>query len=566
MDALGVLEVGFKQKWIYESHNTTRRTEEMVRPENGALWSVASTWAALFFFFFFYKVFFNKFFLYKLCADQGIDLFQKCSDEYRWCDKLQGLITYPNGKRSRSWPGTAPSTPTPTERNWNHHNSSCRSCIPASCTRQGAGPRPPPPVTLSLHTVQLISVPPQPWSGSCLSLSLLSPPLLRISNDQRPGSTHCRHAWFLPGLQRREGGNFGRCVFCRFPPPPPPPPAGTNARRSGPCCCGNAKPSGLVMLLMKKKPERQVPSPMVVAVTILTQPCQVVCDLKCGPLFSTWCPWAEASEGTEREKKPGGAGADGERSGGGRGMLSDGEDAARRGTVVNSRPTTAEASCSWCLLASSPLAPAQHTTQTFVTLHHHWTTASPPGPAQHTTQTLVTLHRQTTASPPWPAQRTTQTLVTLHHRQTTASPPGPAQHTTQTLVTCYHHHLHWGLHNIHPSHLSAQPTTWTPVTRHHQTTASPPELAQPTTWTPVTHHHQTTAPPPELAQPTTKTLITHHHHHQTTASPLKPAQEKPRSRDTSSSSSSPSYCISIGACTAYRSDTHHTSSHHQRHL
>ena len=116
-------------------HN--RRTEEMVRPENGALWSVASTWAVLFFPSSSFIKFFNKFFLHKLCADQGIDLFQKCSVEYRGRDELQVSIAYPNGKRSRSWPGTAP--------------------------------------------------------PSCLSLSL-SPPLLRISNDQRPGSTHCRHA------------------------------------------------------------------------------------------------------------------------------------------------------------------------------------------------------------------------------------------------------------------------------------------------------------------------------------------------------------------------------------
>ena len=158
-------------------------------------------------------------------------------------------------------------------------------------------------------------------------------------------------------------------------------------------------------------------------------------------------------------------------------MSLDGEDAARRGTVVNSRPTTAEASCSWCPPASSP-----------------------PGPAQHTTQTLVT----------------------LHHHQTTASPPWPAQHTTQTLVTCYHQHhqLHRGLHNIHPRHLSAQPTTWTLVTHHHHATPSPLESAQPTTWTFVTHH-QVTPSPPESAQPTTKTLITHH---QTSASPPESAQ------------------------------------------
>ena len=54
-----------------------------------------------------------------------------------------------------------------------------------------------------------------------------------------------------------------------------------------PCCCGNAKPSGLAMLSMRKKPECQVPSPVVVAATTLTQPCQVVCDLKYGPLSST---------------------------------------------------------------------------------------------------------------------------------------------------------------------------------------------------------------------------------------------------------------------------------------
>ena len=420
---------------------------------------------------------------------------------------------------------------------------------------------PDPHGTLSLHIVQLITVPPQPWSGSCLSLSSLSSsaedqqwPETRVYTLQ----TRLVSSWSA----EKRGRQFWPMRLLLLPPllarmqDDLAPVAAVMQNLAALRCCQWGRSLNAKSCHHGGGGNNSDPA---LPGCVWSRMWAVVLD-------TMSVGWGQC--GDSERKKPGGAGADGERSGGGRGMSLDGEDAARRGTVVNSRPTTAEASCSWCPPASSPPGPAQHTTQTLVTIHHRQTTASPLGPAQRTTQTLVTLHCQTTASPPWSAQRTTQTLVTLHcqttasppwsaqrttqtlvtlhhrqttasplrpaqhitqklltlhHRQTTASPPGPAQHTTQTLITCYHHHhLHRGLHNIHPRHLSAQPTAWTLVTHHHQTTASPLELAQPTTGTPVTRHHHATPPLPELAQPTTKTLITHHH--QTTASPLELAQ------------------------------------------